>query len=267
MIQQRFLKSLLKIKKSGVKIAGLTAYSANHASMMDSYVDFILVGDSLGMTLYGMADTTAVDMAMMIRHGECVVRATKRAVIIVDMPFASYQLSPAQAYENAVTLIRETGCHGIKIEVNEVTLPTIKFLSERGIPLVAHIGLIPQYVHTFGGYKVQGKTAIGAESLRHLAQQSIKAGAMVVLLESVVEQVAATITAESGLVPVIGIGASPDCDGQVLVSDDVFGYSQTMPKFAQKYANFNEMAEKAIKNYVSDVKRGKFPDKGLHCFH
>lgn len=237
----------------------LTAYSAPLARLVDGVADLVLVGDSLGMVLYGMPNTLGVTLEMMIAHGRCVAQHTARALCVVDMPFGSYQASPAQAFENAARIMKETGAAAIKLEGGAEMEETIAFLSARGVPVLAHIGLKPQQVMQMGGYRVQGKTDMQAEQLKEDARAVESAGAFAVVVEGVVEDVAAQLT-RALAIPTIGIGASPACDGQILVTDDVLGLTgNPPPKFVKPYAHFYDEAEKALQQLAADVKARRFP--------
>ena len=250
---------------SGAPQVWLTAYSAPTARAMDPYVDAILVGDSLGMTVYGMESTLTVTLDMMIAHGLAVVRASSRACVIVDMPFASYQASPADAYRAAARVMAETGCAAVKLEGGAEMAETIAFLIARGIPVVGHVGLTPQSVNRFGGYRAQGRTAAEAKKIMGDAKAVAAAGAFAIVIEKTLEPLARAITAAVP-VPTIGIGASPACDGQVLVVDDVTGvFDQFKPKFVKRYAEAGRDMTKAVTAYAADVRARRFP-AAEHCF-
>jgi 3-methyl-2-oxobutanoate hydroxymethyltransferase len=243
----------------------LTAYSKPMAQLIDPHVDMILVGDSLGMVLYGFETTLPVTLDMMIQHGAAVKRGASTALIVIDLPFGTYQMSPEQAYTNAARVMVETGCSAVKIEGGMEMAETVKFLTQRGIPVLCHIGLMPQSLESAGGYRAHGREAIEAAKLLNEAKALEDAGAFAIVLEGIVEAVAAKITAEISI-PTIGIGASPACDGQILVSDDVLGIFQDFtPKFVKQYAQMGAEISKAIENYASDVRDNKFPES-QHCF-
>lgn len=243
----------------------LTAYSKPMAQLIDPHVDMILVGDSLGMVLYGFDTTLPVTLEMMIQHGAAVKRGASQALIVVDMPFGTYQASPEQAYTNAARVMVETGCSAIKIEGGLEMVDTVKFLTERGISVMAHIGLMPQTLEAAGGYRAHGKEAVEATRLLTEAKAFEAAGAFALLLEGIVEPVAAKITAEISI-PTIGIGASPACDGQILVGDDVLGIFQDFtPKFVKQYAQMGEVISDAVAQYARDVRNNSFPEN-QHCF-
>ncbi|MEM7679526.1 MAG: 3-methyl-2-oxobutanoate hydroxymethyltransferase, partial [Pseudomonadota bacterium] len=214
----------------------LTAYTAPMADHLDEYCDLMLVGDSVGMVLYGMDNTLQVDLDMMIRHGQAVMRRAKNACVVVDMPFGSYEESPEQAYRNAAKVMRETNCDAIKLEGGVDMAETIKYLTSRKIPVMGHIGLMPQSVVKDGGYKVKGKTKASEAQLLEDARAIEDAGVFAFVLEGTVDDVSAKVTQASG-VPVIGIGASVACDGQILVTEDMLGMTDGhIPKFVKQYA-------------------------------
>jgi len=251
--------------RGGEPMVWLTAYSAPTARAMDDVADAILVGDSLGMTVYGMDSTLGVTLDMMIAHGTAVVRASSRACVIIDMPFASYQASPQQAYTSAARVMAETGCAGVKLEGGVEMAETIAFLVARGIPVVGHVGLTPQSVNRFGGYRAQGRTAAEAKKIMADAKAVVAAGAFALVIEKTIEPLARAIT-KAVAVPTIGIGASPACDGQVLVIDDVTGlFDLFRPKFVKRYAETGRDMKAAVAAYAADVRAGKFPALE-HCF-
>ncbi|MDT0644830.1 3-methyl-2-oxobutanoate hydroxymethyltransferase [Zunongwangia sp. F363] len=255
----------LQSQKGRGRIVCLTAYTTPVARLMDPYVDMILVGDSLAMVAYGMESTMKVSLEMMIAHTRAVVKGASRACVIADMPFGSYEKSPEQAFKNASRLLAESGASGVKIEAGFEMLPTIRFLTQRGIPVTAHIGLLPQRANQYGGFRIQGRTGQEREELVKLAKNIEMSGAPLVLVEGVVESVAREIV-NSVAIPVIGIGASPVCDGQVLVTDDILGlFSDFTPKFVKKYAHLSEEMENAFKNFAEEVRSGDFPTME-YCF-
>lgn len=255
----------IRARKGGEPVVCLTAYTTQMARLLDPHCDLLLVGDSLGMVIYGFESTLAVSLDMMIAHGAAVVRGAERACVIVDLPFGSYQESPAQAFRSAARVMAETGAAGVKLEGGEEMAETTRFLTQRGIPVCAHVGLMPQAVNVAGGFKATGRTAEDARKVTADAQAMAQAGAFAVVLEGVMEPVAAAITAELA-VPTIGIGASPACDGQVLVSEDVFGlFSDFTPRFVRRYANLSEQISAAAAEYAQDVRARRFPAME-HCF-
>jgi 3-methyl-2-oxobutanoate hydroxymethyltransferase len=251
--------------KGGRPIVSLTAYSAPMARCLDSHTDMILVGDSLGMVLYGMDTTVGVTLDMMVAHGAAVVRATQQACIIVDLPFGSYQESPEAAFRAASRVMAETGCSGVKLEGGVEMAETVRFLNQRGIPVLGHIGLMPQSVNAAGGFRVQGKTEDGARRIRADASAIADAGAFAIVIENTVETLARSLTEELKI-PTIGIGASPACDGQILVTEDIVGLGgDFMPRFAKRYAELGEALDKAVGQYADEVRNGRFPS-AEHCF-
>ena len=245
-------------RKGGVPIVSLTAYTTPVARLVDPHCDFVLVGDSLGMVLHGLPSTIGVTLDMMIMHGKAVRRGVEKALLVIDMPFGSYEESPEQAFRNAARLVMETGCGAVKLEGGEAMAETIRFLVARGIPVMAHVGLTPQAVNAFGGYPVQGRGAAGDRISRDAAAVS-EAGAFAVVLEKIPEALAARITGEIPI-PTIGIGASPACDGQILVVDDMLGlFTDFRPKFVRRYAELGHAASAAIAAYADDVRARKFP--------
>lgn len=247
------------------RITMLTAYTAPMARMLDRHIDILLVGDSLGMVIYGHETTLPVDLETMIRHGAAVVRGSAEAMVIVDMPFGSYQESTAQAFRNCARVLAETGAAAVKIEGGAELAPTIRHLTSNGIPVMAHIGLMPQRVHALGGFKAQGKGDEAARAIVQDARAVVEAGAFSVLLEGVIEPVGRQVTTAVD-VPVIGIGASPACDGQVLVTEDILGlFGLFTPRFVKRYAELGAEVEKAVATYAAEVRAGTFPGPG-HCF-
>ena len=248
----------LRNRKGGDPIVSLTSYHAHTAAIVDKYADFILVGDSLGMVMHGMESTVGVPLDLMIMHGKAVVRGTRRALIVVDMPFGSYEESPNVAFRNAAKIIKETQCQAVKLEGGKRMAETIRFLVERGIPVMAHIGLTPQSVNTMGGFKVQGRDEAAWAVHIDDAKAVAGAGAFAVVVEGVVEELADRIT-EAVDIPTIGIGASANCDGQILVLEDMLGLSPWTPKFVKVYGKLGPMIEEAVKTYAEEVSDRSFP--------
>lgn len=248
----------IRSRKGGTPLVCLTAYTTPVARLVDPHCDVVLVGDSVGMVLHGLPSTLGVTLEMMIMHGKAVRRGLERPLMIVDMPFGSYEESPEQAFRNAARLMAETGCAAVKLEGGETMAETIGFLAARGVPVMAHVGLTPQAVNTFGGYRVQGRGG-DAERIRRDALAVSEAGAFAVVLEKVPEALARRITGEVAI-PTIGIGASAACDGQILVVDDMLGlFGDFRPKFVKRYAELGEAAAAAIAAYASEVKERRFP--------
>lgn len=250
------------MKKKGEKITMLTAYDYSMATIVDEVgVDIILVGDSLGMVVLGYDSTLPVTMENMLHHTKAVSRAAKHSMVIGDMPFMSYQISEEEALRNAGRFLQEADAQGVKLEGGSEVAAIVKRITSAGIPVMAHLGLTPQSVHQLGGYKVQGKDAAVAARIIEDAKILEEAGAFAVVLECVPATLARTIT-QSISIPTIGIGAGVDCDGQVLVVNDMLGmYEKFTPKFVKKYANLNDVVKEAIKAYLDEVKTGLFPDK------
>ena len=245
-------------RKGGTPIVCLTAYTTPIARLLDDHADFLLVGDSLGMVLYGLPDTLAVSLEMMIGHGAAVVRGTRRALVVVDLPFGAYQASPDQAFRAAARVMAETGCAAVKLEGGAEMAPTIEFLVARGIPVVGHVGLMPQKVHALGGFKAQGRGG-GAETVLADARAVAEAGAFCLVLEAVVAPLAERVT-RAVPVPVIGIGASAECDGQILVTDDMLGLlGPGGPKFVKRYADLAPRISEAAAAYADEVRTRAFP--------
>lgn len=248
----------IRAMKGGTPIVSLTAYTTPMAKMMDAHCDFVLVGDSLGMVVHGLPSTLGVTMEMMILHGQAVARGLSRAMMVIDMPFGSYEESPEQAFRNAARLMAETGAGAVKLEGGTHMAETIAFLVARGVPVMAHVGLTPQSINTLGGYKVQGRDA-GAEKLLADARAVAEAGAFAVVLEKVPAVMADRITEEVAI-PTIGIGASAGCDGQILVVDDMLGlFTAFKPKFVKRYADLGTQGEAAIAAYADEVRARQFP--------
>jgi 3-methyl-2-oxobutanoate hydroxymethyltransferase len=245
--------------KGQVPIVCLTAYTAPMARMLDPHVDLLLVGDSLGMVLYGFESTIPVTLDMMSQHGAAVVRGSKHALVVVDMPFGSYQESPAQAFHNAARIIKETGCQAVKLEGGRAMAATVEFLVARGIPVVGHIGLMPQSVNTMGGYRARGRGDSEATAVMADAIAIAEAGAFAIVVEGVMEQLGDAITQRIA-VPTIGIGASASCDGQVLVAEDILGlFAEFKPRFVKRYAELGNEVEGAAARYAAEVRARQFP--------
>lgn len=248
----------IRARKGGQPLVVLTAYTTPIARLVDPHCDIALVGDSVGMVLHGMPSTLGVTMEMMILHGRSVVKGLSRAMAVIDMPFGSYEESPEQAFRNASRLMAETGAPAVKLEGGQHMAQTIAFLSARGVPVMAHIGLTPQSVNTLGGYKVVGRNA-EADTVLADAFAVQEAGAFSVVLEKVPMGLAGQITAALEI-PTIGIGAGVDCDGQVLVIDDMLGlFTDFRPKFVKRYAELGAAVSEAIEEYASEVRTRRFP--------
>jgi 3-methyl-2-oxobutanoate hydroxymethyltransferase len=255
---KRLMPSDILAMKGKAPVVVLTAYTTPVAKIADAACDVLLVGDSVGMVLHGLPSTLGVTLEMMILHGRAVMRGAERALVVIDMPFGSYEEGPAQAFRNAARLMAETGAGAVKLEGGRHMAETIAFLVARGIPVMGHVGLTPQSVNTLGGYKVQGRGA-DAMRLRAEAQAAAEAGAFAVVLEKVPAGLAAEIS--RGLdVPTIGIGAGVECDGQVLVVDDMLGFfTDFRPKFVKRYADLGAAAAQAVAAYAAEVRARAFP--------
>ena len=260
------VSTIKTMKQNHEKIAMLTAYDYPTALLLDECgVELILVGDSLGMVVLGYDSTLPVTMEDMLHHTKAVTRGVSSSMVIGDMPFLSYQCSVDQAVWNAGRFLQEGGAHGVKLEGGREYAETIRRISLAGIPVMAHLGLTPQSVHQFGGYKVQGKEQTAAQRMIEDAKILEEAGAFAVVLECIPSPLAKTIT-QAVSIPTIGIGAGPDCDGQVLVIHDMLGlYERFTPKFVKKYSTLNKNIKKSVKQYMKEVKDSSFPDKN-HSF-
>lgn len=248
----------ISARKGKVPLVCLTAYTTPIARLVEPHCDIVLVGDSVGMVLHGLPSTLGVTLDMMIMHGQAVRRGLEQALMVVDMPFGSYEESPEQAFRNAARVMAETGCAAVKLEGGERMAETICFLANRGIPVMAHVGLMPQAINTFGGYRVQGRGE-DAERIGRDALAVTEAGAFAVVLEKVPEELARRITGDVAI-PTIGIGASSACDGQILVVDDMLGlFGDFRPKFVKRYAELGEAASAAIADYSSEVRARRLP--------
>jgi 3-methyl-2-oxobutanoate hydroxymethyltransferase len=248
----------IRSRKGEKPVVCLTCYHAHTARLLDQHVDVMLVGDSLGMVMHGMETTLGVTLDMMILHGKAVMRGSRRALVVVDMPFGSYEESPQIAFRNAARVLQETGCGAVKLEGGTRMAETVNYLSQRGIPVMAHIGLTPQMIQVLGGFKTQGRTEAEWPALEADAQAVADAGAFAVVLEGMAEPLAAKITRRIAI-PTIGIGASADCDGQILVLEDMLGLNPHPPRFVRQYASMGPDIETAVKAYVADVQARRFP--------
>lgn len=248
----------IQARKGGDPIVSLTSYHAHTARLADKYCDVILVGDSLGMVMHGLETTVPVTLDMMILQGRAVMRGSERALVVVDMPFGSYESSREQAFASAVRVLKETGCGAIKLEGGQRMAETIRFLVERGVPVMAHVGLTPQAINTLGSFRAQGRDETDWAPIEADAKAVSEAGAFSVVIEAVAEPLARKITAAIPI-PTIGIGASPACDGQVLVMEDMLGLTPRVPKFVKRYGDLGPGIEAAIKGYADEVRSRAFP--------
>jgi 3-methyl-2-oxobutanoate hydroxymethyltransferase len=257
-ITRRVTAPEIKSRKSTTPIVCLTSYHAATARIADEHADILLVGDSLGMVLYAMDSTLGVTLDMMVMHGKAVVRGSKKAMVVVDMPFGSYEESPEAAFRSASRIMQETGCGAVKLEGGGQMANTIRFLTQRGIPVMAHIGLTPQSINTLGGFKTQGRDTAIWPLIKADAQAVADAGAFSVVVEGVVEPLAAEISRDVAI-PTIGIGGSRECDGQILVLEDMLGYNPKPPRFVKVYGAVGEAINEAVKSYAEDVRARRFP--------
>jgi 3-methyl-2-oxobutanoate hydroxymethyltransferase len=248
----------IRARKGGEPIVSLTSYHAHTARLLDRHCDLILVGDSLGMVMHGLETTVPVTLDMMILQGLAVMRGSKRALVVVDMPFGSYEASKEQAFMSAARVMKETGCGAIKLEGGRRMAETIAFLVERGIPVMGHIGLTPQSINTIGSFRAQGRSEDDWGPIEEDARAVTKAGAFSVVIEAVAEPLARRITAAVEI-PTIGIGGSVACDGQILVLEDMLGLSPRVPKFVKRYAELGPSIEAAVAAYAADVRARTFP--------
>jgi 3-methyl-2-oxobutanoate hydroxymethyltransferase len=236
----------------------LTAYTARQAQLLDAHCDILLVGDSLGQVIYGLPSTISVTLDMMCAHGAAVVRGSYHSLVVVDMPFGSYEQSPQQAFESASRIMAETGCAAVKLEGGAVMAETIAFLTARGIPVMAHVGLTPQAVNALGGYGARGRSQEEHEKIISDGKAVADAGAFAVVVEGVVEPIAIALT-QSIEIPTIGIGASAQCDGQVLVTEDMLGMFERVPRFVKRYEDIASTITKAAETYAQEVRSRSFP--------
>jgi 3-methyl-2-oxobutanoate hydroxymethyltransferase len=262
---ERITPELLRARKGGPPIVALTAYSKAEAQRLDALVDLILVGDSVAMIVYGMDTTVGLSLETMIAHGRAVVRGARRACVVVDLPAGSYERSAEQAYASAARVIAETGAAAVKLEGGVAVAPAIRRLVGAGIPVLGHVGLLPQSVREAGAFRVQGRDDLSAAHVLDDARAVAEAGAFAMVIEGTVEPLARCIT-ETVAIPTIGIGASPACDGQILVTHDLLGlFSDFTPKFVKRYAELGGAAEQAIRRFADDVRARRFPGPE-HCF-
>jgi len=265
MTTQRLTAEDIRARKGTHPIVCLTAYDTPMARCVDRHCDLVLVGDSLAMVVYGLETTRGVTLDIMIAHGQAVMRGSAAACVVVDLPHGSYESSPAQAVASARRVFEATGCQAIKLEGGEEMAETVAAIVADGVPVLGHIGLLPQKAEHRGGFKIQGKDDAGAEQVYRDAAAIEAAGAFAIVIEGTVEAVAREVSQRSG-VPMIGIGASPACDGQILVTQDMVGlFADFTPKFVKRYGDAGALIDKAVGAYADEVRGGQFP--GLeHCF-
>ncbi len=255
----------IKSMKGQDKIVCLTSYTAPFARILDEFVDLILIGDSTAMVGYNMENTLAITVEQMAAHAQAVVRSTQRACVVVDMPFGSYQESPEQAFRHAAYILQKSNASAVKMEGGAFLAETTRFLTERGIPVMAHVGLMPQYFNTMGGFKAQGLSEEMAERIYQDALAQAQAGAFSIVIEGSAEALARRITANVAI-PTIGIGASPQCDGQILVTEDILNLSEPrIPKFAKQFADVQATIRDGVKAYADEVRANTFPTLD-NCF-
>jgi 3-methyl-2-oxobutanoate hydroxymethyltransferase len=248
----------IRARKGGEPIVCLTSYHAHTARLLDRHCDLILVGDSLGMVMHGLETTVPVTLDMMILQGLAVMRGSKRALVVVDLPFGSYEASKEQAFMSAARVMKETGCGAIKLEGGRRMADTIAFLVERGVPVMGHIGLTPQSINTIGSFRAQGREEAHWGPIEDDARAVSEAGAFSVVIEAVAEPLARRITAAIAI-PTVGIGGSVACDGQILVLEDMLGLSPRVPKFVRRYGDLGPAIESAVAAYAADVRSRAFP--------
>jgi 3-methyl-2-oxobutanoate hydroxymethyltransferase len=236
----------------------LTAYTARQAQILDAHCDLLLVGDSLGQVIYGLPSTVPVTLEMMANHGAAVVRGSYHSVVVVDMPFGSYEASPTQAFESAAFLLKQTGAAAVKLEGGAAMAPTVAFLNSRGIPVMGHVGLTPQAVNVLGGYGARGRSEAEAEKIISDAKALDEAGAFAIVIEGVLEPIAIAAT-KAVACPTIGIGASAQCDGQVLVTEDMLGMFERVPRFVKKYEDIAGVIDRTVARYAEEVRARSFP--------
>jgi 3-methyl-2-oxobutanoate hydroxymethyltransferase len=256
--QKRLSAPDIRARKGGAPIVSLTSYHAHTAALLDNHCDLILVGDSLGMVMHGLESTIPVTLDMMILQGRAVMRGSRRALVVVDMPFGSYEASREQAFMSAARVMKETGCGAIKLEGGRRMAETIAFLAERGIPVMGHVGLTPQSINALGGFRTQGRDPSEWRPIEDDARAVADAGAFAVVLEAMAEPLAAKITREIAI-PTIGIGASAACDGQILVLEDMLGLSPRVPKFVKRYGDLGPAIDRAVADYAAEVRERRFP--------
>jgi len=248
----------IQARKGGEPIVCLTAYTTPVAQILDAHCDILLVGDSVGMVVHGLPNTVGVTLEMMIMHGQAVMRGAQRALVVVDMPFGAYEASPETAFANAVRLLKETGAQAVKVEAGPQIAATIRYLVDRGVPVMGHVGLRPQAVNLDGKFRAKGRTIEERERVLAEARAADEAGAFAIVVEGVDEALAPEITAAVSA-PTIGIGASAQCDGQILVTDDMLGLFDWTPKFVRRYGDVKAAIDKAVGEYAADVRNRRFP--------
>lgn len=257
--KKRITTADIAARKGAEPIVCLTAYDAPTAEILDEHCDLILVGDSVGMVVHGLPSTVGVTMEMMVLHGQAVMRGATRALVVIDMPFGSYEASREQAFENATRLLKETGAQAVKLESGRFAADTIRFLVDRGVPVMGHVGLRPQAINVYGAFKARGRTTAERAEILAEAEATANAGAFAVVVEGVSEDLAQEVT-ERIKAPTIGIGASSACDGQILVTQDMLGLFDWTPKFVKRYAALRPAIRDAVETYAGEVRRRSFPE-------
>ena len=255
---RRITAPQITARKGGEPIVCLTAYDAPTAAILDEHCDLILVGDSVGMVVHGLTTTVGVTLDMMIMHGQAVMRGSQKALVVVDLPFGSYEDSPETAFRNASRVMMETGCQAVKIESGSYAAETVLYLVERGNPVMSHVGLRPQSMNVLGGFRARGRTQKVEDEIIANAIAAAEAGSFAVVVEGTSAEIADKVT-KAVSIPTIGIGASTGCDGQILVTPDMLGMFERVPKFVKKYGKIGEMTEDAVREYAKDVKSRAFP--------
>jgi len=259
---RRFTVPAIRARKSnGVTtepLVMLTAYTARQAQLLDAHCDLLLVGDSLGQVIYGLPSTVPVTLEMMANHGAAVVRGSYHSVVVIDMPFGSYEASPEKAFESAAYLMKQTGAAAVKLEGGAAMAPTVAFLNQRGIPVMGHVGLTPQAVNVLGGYGARGRSDAEAEKIVSDAKALDEAGAFAIVIEGVLEPIAIAAT-KAVSCPTIGIGASAQCDGQVLVTEDMLGMFERVPRFVKRYEDIADVIDRTVAQYAEEVRARSFP--------
>lgn len=248
----------IRARKGREPIVCLTSYHAHTSRWLDPHVDLLLVGDSLGMVMHGFESTVPVTLEMMILQGHAVMRGSKKALVVVDLPFGTYEASAEQAFHTAARVLKETGCGAVKMEGGVKMAETVRFLTERGVPVMGHVGLTPQSINTLGSFRARGREESEWGPILEDAQVISEAGAFSLVLEAMAEPLAKKITEEVSI-PTIGIGASATCDGQILVLEDLLGLSPRVPKFVKQYAAMGRLIEEAVSSYANEVRDRSFP--------
>ena len=255
----------IRSRKGGAPLVCLTAYTAPMAELMDPFCDILLVGDSVGMVVHGLPSTVGVTLDMMILHGQAVMRGARRALVVVDMPFGSCEGAPEVAFANAVRVLQETGAQAVKIECAPAVLGNVRYLVERGVPVMGHVGLRPQAVLVEGGFRARGREAEERKQVLEEMRGAVEAGVFALVIEGVAEALATELTAQCP-VPTIGIGASAACDGQILVTEDMLGLFERSPRFVRRYGDLRGLVASAVERYANDVSTRRFPGSGETYF-